>query len=477
MTKRILLALTMMSSAMAVEISEQTLIDWAKSESFNAQKIELIELSKKADMLSFEDKFNPTLQAGLGYLKTNEISLVEFMPINTPMTNAEIKIVKPTQYGVAASVSTYVNQTSNRYFTDGTTAGVGAALSIDLYKDIAGRLTRAQKDNLTTKHEIAQKERNITQHTFVQEVRKLYWMLVANSESLKVAKSLLKTSERLETDTYKRFKNNIADRGDLARVRSQVQARKGQIHSLEFQKSQLVQKLKELFPQKIGEQAIELKRYNLEKTVANVMACSAQISKNSTAPKEYTTYDEILELLKNELKLSQKLNNSYSQADLKLMGEFKYIGKDYSYGDSFSNISDEKRNSYQVGLQLNIPLGKTKKTTEQVQNEMIQKQNISRYREIEGKMSAFHSQTINAIGILYKVMAAQQKNEKLLKETLEVSNKKFDQARLSARDLIMDEDNYLQNNLNEINTKYSVIETIINYFTVFSDTPCEINYK
>lgn len=459
----------------SIELSETQLVEWAKKESFNSKQLALDSLSKKKDLAAFNDQFSFSADVATSYSKTDETSFSPNMPITTPTKNAELKITKPTKYGVAASVSTYTNQISNSFFQKGTTSAVGAEVSVDLYKDIMGRITRTQEDSLTLKSQIAEKEKAITTHAFVQEVRKLYWKLVANNESLLIAKGLLKTAKRLEADTVKRLKNNIADRGEVARARSQVEARNGQIYLLEFERSQLIQGIRELFPEQIKDNNVTLAKYNLDNTVNNVLKCTAKISSRPDIPKDFTLYDDVLILLREDLAAAKKVNSAYSMADLKLVSDVKYIGKDFGYSDSIDELKEDGRKAYSVALQLTIPLGKAKKRTEDIQDELIQKQNISKYQEIEGKIAAYHVQTMKSVTILNNVIAAQNRNSGFLSETLKDSNKKFRQARLAARDLIQDEDSYLQNNLDTINTKYRVIEILINYFTVFTETPCEIN--
>ncbi len=461
--------------ASALEISEAKLVEWAKQESYNSKKLSLDSLAKKADLSSFNDKFSASADLSSSYAKTDETSFSANMPITSPTKTAELKISKPTKYGVAASISTFTNQISNNFFQKGTTTGVGAEVSVDLYKDIMGRITRTQEDSLTLRSQIAEKEKSITTHAFVQEVRKLYWKLAANNESLKIANGLLKTAKRLEKDSVKRLKNNIADKGEVSRSRSQVETRNGQIYLLQFERSQLIQALRELFPEQLKDTHLSFNSYDLEKTVSNVLSCTGKIASRSTTPKDYTLYDDVLVLLKEDLNAAKKVNSAYSMADLKLVSDVKYLGKDFGHSNSFDELKEDGRKAYSVALQLTIPLGKQKKRTQDIQNEMIQKQNVSKYQEIEGKISAYHIQTMKSVTILNNVIAAQDRNSKFLSQTLQDSNKKYRQARLAARDLIQDEDRFLQNNLDTISTKYQVIEILINYFTVFTETPCVIN--
>lgn len=468
-------AVSMSSFASTISLSEDMLINWAKEANHTNSMIDLQKLSTDLNESSFNENFSTHLKTSYSYSKTKETSFSASAPINTPIKNAQVILSKPTSYGLEASLKVQTNQISNNYYKSGTTAAFGVGLAMDLYKDLFGKTTRANLESLQIKSEIAKNEAEISKHAFVQEVRKLYWLLVANNESLIIAKSLFETATKLEEDTSKRFKNNVADLGEYSRTKSQTEARNGQILILEFERSELFKKLKQLFPEKISTSNLALASYSLDSTVAQVLGCTSNISSKENAPFEYTQYDEVLALLKKDLLLSQKINRVYSKADVKLVSEFNYIGKDFSHSDAFDELQNSARQQYSVGFQVDIPLDSKKSESMNLREELINKSNIAKYQEIEGKLNAFHTQTVKSIDVLYRVIAAQKRNAQYLNESLKISKNKFKQARLSARDLIQDEDSLLQSNLSEINTKYNIISNLIDYFTVFNSTPCTIN--
>ncbi len=470
-----LLSTLLIGNAFALELNEKVIVEWARHTSFNKHIIDLQKLNASINKEKFNENFIYQLDAQANYMKTKETSFSSFVPVSSPIENFELKLSKATKKGIHVTASASTGQVSNNYYSNGTTSTVSASIKFDLYKDFLGRLTSVRENSLKYKDEIAKAEARISETAFVSEVRKLYWSIVANNEALSISKRLLKTAEKLEKDTYNRFKSNVADKGELARIRSQVQARNGQIYVLEYERSNLYRKLRELFPEQMKATNIELEKYNLDKVVQQVLACTMKISQSNELPNNYTEYDDILELLKVDLEAQVAANTSYSKPDLALVTETKLIGKDFSYSDSFTEVADEGKSSVSVGLVLNIPLGSQKKTTEALQKEMITKQSIAKYKEVSGKLSAFHVETLKSIKVLNNVIAAQKRNTILLDQTLTESNKKFKQARISARDLIQDEDSLLQSNLDEINTKYNVIATIIDYFSVYNQTPCEMN--
>lgn len=471
----VLLVSTSPLSAKTLSLSEEMLISWAKESNHTNSMIELQNLTSQLNESSFNENFSTHLKTSYSYTKTKETSFSVNAPITSPVKNAQAILSKPTSYGLEASLKVQANQVSNSFYQSGTTAAFGVGLAMDLYKDLFGKTTRANLESLQIKSEIAKNEAEISKHAFVQEVRKLYWLLVANNESLNIAKSLFETAKKLEEDTSKRFKNNVADLGEYSRTKSQTEARNGQILILEFERSELYKKLKQLFPEKISTSDLSLASYSLDSTVAQVLGCTTNISSKDKAPFEYTQYDEVLELLKRDLSLSQRINNAYTKADVKLITEYNYIGKDFSHADAFDELQDNGRQQYSVGFQIDIPLDSKKNDSMKLREEVINKSNIAKYQEIEGKLNAFHTQTVKSIDVLYRVIAAQKRNAQFLNESLKISKNKFKQARLSARDLIQDEDSLLQSNLSEINTKYNIISNLIDYFSVFNSTPCSIN--
>ncbi len=471
----LLISFLLSTSAMAININEATLVDWARNSSFNKQRLELQKLNTTIDEEKFKENFIYNFDAQASYLKTKETSFSSFAPVNSPIENFEVKLSKATRQGIQVTAQASASQVTNNYYKNGSTSSVGASLRVDLYKDFLGRLTKKREASLKYQTKIAQAELRISETAFVSEVRKLYWSIIANNESLRISKNLLKTAKKLEEDTYKRYRSNIADKSELSRIRSQVQARNGQIFVLEYERSNLYRRLRELFPNKLTALTIELEKYNLDKTVEEVLACTVKISSSKNLPLNYTEYDDVLQLLKEDLQAKLRANSAYSKPDLAFVSEVNLIGKEFSYSDSTSQLADEGKTSVSVGLVLNIPLGKQKKNTEDIQKEIITKSNISRYQEVQGKLSAFHIETLKSIKVLYKVIDTQKKNTILLDQTLSESNKKFRQARISARDLIQDEDNLLQSNLDEIKTKYNVITTIIDYFSIYNQTPCKMN--
>lgn len=473
---KILLCTTLLSlGAHALEIDENTLVNWAKNSSYTKDQIEIGKLQAANEEKAFNENFIYNFGTEASYINTEEQPFNQFVPVQTPVRNFEMKLEKATRRGVKVTTSAFSNQFTNNFIRRATSTGVTVSLSADLYKDLLGSLTKKRELSLSLQKKIAEEEAGINQKAFISEVRKLYWSIIANNESLEIAKSLLRTSKKLESDTLERFKSRVADKDELTRISSQVQARKGQIYLLEYERSSLLKQLRNLFPDQLNDGEITLKKYSIPKTVQDVLACTAKISASQKAPLQHTKYDEILSYLERDLEAQLAINDKHDDPEVNLIGEATYLGNEFGYSESFDQVRNDGRAGMLVGVSVNIPISNEKKDTEAVRKEIITKSNISKYKEIQGKLSSFHVETLNSINVLYKVIDAQKKNTKLLDDTYKISNKKFKQARITAQNLLQDEDSLLQSNLNEIQTQYNVIATIIDYFSVYGDAPCKIN--
>lgn len=469
-----LLTIVAVSASETVQLDEPTLYKLIKNNPPTTQSIEASYLGVDAGRAQANDIYAPTLSASANILDSDEKALNSFIPVTSKYKAMTLSINKPLQYGVALGGKVFTEQSTNTQLTDATTTGYGLSLSLDLYKDIFGRTSRANIDLAETSSRRAGLEKEIQLAGFKNNIRKLYWALVANNEALKITKTLLSSSEKQLKDANKRFKSGVADKGELARYRSQISSRKASLISIRWEKSQLEQQLKLLLPE-LSESEIKLAPYNIDAAVGSVLACSAMIQKFDKAPMDFTKYDEVVDYLNKEENSKTKITNNYDSVDLKLIGEYESTGKAFSQSDSLDDLSDDGRSSMSVGLQFSMPLGSTKKDTRQIQDEINKRLYSAQKRDALGKVKSYHSQTIKSVGLLNQIVFNQKENTKHLSQSLRVSKRKYNQARITAQQLVQEQDAFLQSNLDEISTKLAVISLLMDYFNVFTDTPCELN--
>ena len=458
----------------SISLSETYLKEQLKTNPPSIAQIEASYLGSEVQKQQIDDQFNTTLDGQVYYKKTKEKQLAAFMPITSPIKTYELGLNRNFKHGFSLGFKGTQEQTTNSFVTDRSVSTVGFSLGVDLYKNFLGRTVRNQLRVAELGSQSAGYDKTIQTKAFYNNLRKLYWALVANNESIKITKGLLKSSEDQVKQAKRRKKNRIADAGEVARYQSQVAARKANIISLQYQRSDLLQQLKQLLPE-ISDKEIELGSYSIDASVARVLACTEVISKRAHTPMDYTFYDEMIANLKTQESLESEVNDVYASADVGLQAEAMKVGKSFSLSDANSDLKDNGETAYSVALNISIPLEGKKRTTEEVL-QMINKKKYSAQQKANlARVNAYHTQVVKSITLLKEVIRNQQLNTKYLAQSLKTSKRKYNQARLTVQQLVQEQDAFLQSNLDEIQTKLYVINTLLDYLSVFTETPCELN--
>ncbi len=457
-----------------VSITEELIKKEVNNAAPNTLAIEASFLAVDFQREAFEENFDFNLVGSASYYKTSENSFTPQIPVSSPITSYKVGIEKGLSTGMKLGVNTFSDQSTNSYVNKGTTTGFGFQFSMDLYKNFLGRLTSSQRGLLKESVQRADLQKNIQKKAFYQSLRKVYWSLVANNEQLKISQKLLALSKEQLKDAKKKFKNKIAEISEVSRSESQVADRTSRIINLQYQREVQIQQLKELLPSLSNKELI-LGAYSIDKTSEQLLSCIAQISSFNEPPLQYSSYDEILNSLRSEYTHQKKITDSYNSSSVQLISEVRRLGKTQGYSESWDKLSDDGRTSISAGVELRIPLGGSNTKSKELQDLLDKKRFISQKEEIVGKVNAYHSQVVRNIKLLQKVIEQQNVNSEKLAITLKHTKKKYNQARVSFRDLIQDQDALLSSNLLEVQSQLAIITTLLDYFTVYTEMPCKIN--
>ncbi len=454
-------------------INEQKLFDFVKESPPNILQLQASYEATKLQRESLDENYDFTLSASSKITGTDERPLSNFQPVFGPVRTHSLTLSRPTKYGATFGVTAYSSDsvsTINR----STNQGFQFDISLDLYKDLLGKTTRANYKSLDFSQQRMKIDSKIRTNGFYQQLRKIYWAIIAIQEKETLSKQLLKASQDQAKDARRRLKSSIADIGEVARYESQVSSRKANIVLLNYEKERLIKQLKDLVPELAYSELI-FKENNLQKTIDSVVKCTTLIQTHKLPPLEYTRFDEMLVLLEKEYTATSMATEKHSSLDVSLDTSLSTFGKGTNYELSRDAFSDDRSKSYEIGLNISIPLGSKKSNTEDVKKIVEKKRYLAQNRELMGKIKTFHYQILKNISLLYQVFDNQQENSGKLEISLKHMKKKFKQARVSVSDLINEQDIYLQSNLSEVDTQLEVINTLFEYFSVYSDTPCDIN--
>lgn len=477
------------SFAETVIVTEDKLQELAKSNSPRLDEIEAALYSAKITENQLREKYAPELYGRYLHAETRERAIVPFQPIFSPIDQTEIGVRQKLSHGIDTSLAISTDQRSadptlfSGRFRDSTTTTLKFTVQVDLWRDLLGRMTKAELESANLDMKRAELEREVHRKTFRLSLRRLYWSLVANQESMKVSEQLLKSAETVKAETAQRLRLSVAEADELARYEALVASRQGTLTYLQFQRETLIRQIQNLVPALTAKQ-LTLGEYDIPKTINEVLACTATIASRPEVPYQYTTYDEIVSLLRENRAQRDILNSRYSDVDVKFFGAAKTIGVSSepsgagfrgSYGDSIDDQKYNNRTGFDAGLTVAIPLGDSKKLTEKSRELYDRKRLEAAMNSTDAQVINTHNSFARTIGYLNDVVRAQRTSSVALEKRLKLMRRKYEQARVSVNDLVQDQDALLSSELTTIDVRLQIINTVFDYLIVFPDTPCAFN--
>lgn len=487
--KKIYLAGLLFSSlsTFGITLDENDLIEMAQKQNPTLSDIEANYLSSQVRSEELNDKFGFELYSGYNHENTKEKASISFQPVFSTVNQYKVGVKKYTKYGAVLDLSRSVDvRSAQKNYTDLTTTTNSLNIQIDLWKDFMGSMTRAQVDNLEDLKKKDELQKSISVSTLKNNARKLYWSLIANTEKLKITNRLYETSKKQAANAKKRKANSISDKAEVASFNSLVHQRKGQILLLKYEREILLKQLRDLFPQ-LNSKDISFAKYNLDKTIFEVLECTAKINAQESIPYSHTKFDEVVQILRKVEQRQNKIDSKYDDIDLALNLTLKEVGvgsettdnSNYkgSYSDSIDDLNDNDRSGMSAGILLTIPFGEDKASTAAVKEELTKKQFHSQLSSLESNVKATHEQVRMSVKILSEVIKEQKLNSKELQVRVSEMQRKYNQARIPEYALIQDQDSLLQSDLNVVDTQLTVVTTILDYFSVFNNFPCSFNRK
>jgi outer membrane protein TolC len=469
------------------DLNENALVDLADTAAPTVARIKAALYAAEAAKEEFDDKFATESYITGNYAETNEQALIAFAPIFSPVRGAGVGVRQNTPYGISVDTSVLTDQRTTDLgggvrLNNGTTTTLSATFSLDLWQDLFGYSSRATRSALAAGQERARLESVINRKAFQVTLRKSFWNILANEESKQINEKLLKTAELQAKDANKRFKRSVADRGELARYRSQLSSRKASLTLLRFQGDVLQRQLRELVPE-IAARKLNIQPFDLEAATVEVLACASVISSQDQPPLDWTYYDEVIQEIAKTRDANYRSTNRYSGVNVKLLSTLQARGVSAelngtgTLGQSFEDIGSDNRLGYSVGLEVSIPIGSTRSRTRKARQLRDALQADADIRELQARILTTHQQLKNNIVYLVDVAAESTRASEQLKIRLEDIRRKYQQARVSVTELIADQDALLNADLAVISARLEVLNALFDYMSVFTELPCSFNQR
>lgn len=492
MKKLLLLAILGLTSTQAkVLLTEELLMQESLKDTPQMDQIEAALLGTQAKRSEFLEQFDFNGYGGINHMQTKKKRINAFNIINTPVTQGQIGVQKKFHSGLTTKVdiSTYQNSSKGNQFiptvNKATTTVVSFTAQMDVWKDLFGKLSEKQVENLKTMEQQSLLQKKISQKSFQISLRKIYWSLVANNETLKIYRNLLKTANVQLAESKERLKSRVTEKDEVLRYEAQKASRASSLEYMKFQKQTLLKQLRQMIPN-FNNEDVELANYNLETTVNEVLACTTKIVKYHQIPYQNTDYDELVAMIQGMQENYKVINERHDDPSVNLYGTVNSTGVgatqtgnrvNGSVSNSFKDMTGHNRTGFEVGVNVKVALGNSQKTTKEYLQEYDQKRLEATLKNTQTNMIATHNELAQSTQYLASVIKSSKINAANLAQRIKYMKKKFNQARATVSDLIADENAYMNAQLSTIQAQLEIVNVVLNYLTIYSDTPCSFNKK
>jgi hypothetical protein len=457
------------------KLTEETIVKLTRESSVLKLKVDAENAGNLLQAGGTDEMFQSRLKAQ--YLKKrSDEKAPTYQPVLSPYEEASLKIEKKIPVGLAVSAGIFASQSSlqNGTLIDDTQVGAVVSAEMDLWKNIFGQLDRAQINSSEKKKEFARLDSEIQSKRNEIQMRKSYWQLLAVDQSIVLSKSLLKSAEAQSAEAERRLRAGVADRGEVAKYKSQAESRRTSVLFFEYEKELILGQFEKTFLDFKSDQWV-VSPNELDQKQEQIFQCLASIDSNTSDLNKTTLLDELVVALKSESESELKLAQNYAGSDFSLFGSYQSTGRSTSYADAQNDLKDEKKSGYTVGLKLTMPLGGAASESEQHLLRAKKNGYEARIVGLQNELNTTHSKMVKAIQILSTGLSTQAETSKALEISYNEMKKKYQQGRVSVVTLTAEQDLIFQSKLQEINIKKQIAQATLDYFSVFGQFPCAWN--
>lgn len=483
----VLLMATMFQTARADDIfvlNESSLLEMMDETVPNISDINTMLVQSKLARSSNRELYAPNVGAEAVYQGTNEKIDTNVDSVTKNSSLLGLTYNQDFAHGLSLDASIY-NRKNRQMFSNTLTPTViargdyyapilGAALSVDLWKNFLGYTDRAIQMGLGFDELENELRISIEKDKFIASMRSIYWDMVINEKLTEIYSNLIEKAQQQLDTTDRMFRASVSDQGDVAKAKSTVYSRKSDLSMLKYQRRQLEQSLKSLIPKLEGKQIV-LDETSLDDATKSIGQCAAKASASKKTPLQYTKYDEMIAYTDKKIEQNLRSFDRYSDLDVKLVGGVALRGYETSRSDAYRDISDMDRTDYSVGVNASIPLGSSAGDTKRNQTRLLQMQHNSQKRQLVAEMNSLHEHFISSMGFLDDALAERIEYKKNMEIRVRNMGKKYNQGRASISDLISDEDDLLQAEISLISTNAEMIGLALDYISVFGEIDCDFN--
>ena len=426
-----------------------------------------------------KDSYTPHFFGEGKYKKTKEAPFITGFPVYSPEKSFGIGIYQKIPFGMNLKAQTYnitrsFNPNSGPAISNRAQTVIQAGIEMDLLTNFLGRMDLAKLHMLQADHQSAKLERNIQSHQLYIQTRKIYWALVANQKAQLTTTKLLSSAKIQVSKAKKRLAGAVADEGEVARFEAQLSTRKAELLALKYKQEDLETHLKNIIPS-LEAASIQLGMIDEENIMGMVLSCTHKVSSFSETPLNNTQYDEIIQSMRDSYQQKEILTDSYNYPDVKFNIKAKTTGVGNGLSKSYSDGWNNERDGIEFGLSLNIPLDHQLTQTKKIKSRVEKKLFEANTFELLNKLKVTHQQFQKLITYLNQIIDSQNHVRSQLQIRVKSMEKKYNQGRVSVTSYVQEQEGLLGSELSVIETQLMIINVVLDYFSLFNQTPCSFN--
>lgn len=467
---------TVALSAPTQTLTEKLVIEKLRSQSVVQKQEQAVQAqSELAQSLNLE-KYEARAYTQYNFSRSSEKPLIVFNPVLSPSENWRAGVEKKISYGAKLNAEVFGTQftTQDQSFKNVTQAGTRFGAEFDLWKNLFGRLDRADLKTLEAQKKRAELQQELNLKKQEIEFRKIFWSLVALEQSIELSGELVKSAEKQLADARSRQKVGVADRAEVARTSALFESRKSSLLLFEYEKEMLLQVFEKNF-QDFSSTDWKIPAQAQVQALPLIQQCIVKIQSQKDINSESTLISQILSLLKTEVDSEISKAERHAGPDLLLQTQYQTSGVNTSYRRADQDRLDRDRSGYAVGVVLSIPLEGTQSKSEKSLLTLKKNSIESQIQYFENEMNSTHESMLKSLDLLNRGLQNQIENADNMKVSFEEIQKKYRQGRVPLTNLIFEQDSFFQTQLQVINIQKQVAHAALDYFSVFNDFGCTWN--
>jgi outer membrane protein TolC len=431
---------------------------------------------KTAALSMTQETYGTRLKASASALQSRESPVTMFQPTFTPVNEYSSSILQKMPYGISLEGGIFAAQRSalDRSFENATQVGAKISLRLELLKNRFGSMDSAQLGAAESRKKRGELEARLSKKQQEVSIRKLFWSLVANWQSLELSKKLQESAARQLKYAEDRRRVGVADVGEIARYKSQLQSRIGSVLLFQHEREMLWQTIQRQI-RDFNPSEYRLDGSFLDSSQRAITQCLQKVVATKKIDRDASLFDDVIDAYKTELANEIKVAEQHGSPQLSLVGISQISGTNDSYSGALDHLTEKKQTSNIIGLELDIPLGGQATNTEQALIRAKQHEIEAQYEQLQSDLRATFQTMESNLLILQKGLQNQADNSANLKIGYRDTLKKFDQGRVPLSIVITEQDALFQSELQELTFRKQITHALLDYFAVFSEFPCSWN--